>query len=384
MLARQLLEYLILLGENLGVPVEHVALARLGIVGDDDHPLALIARRAGKGHLLAGQLLLDALEVGGKILVAEVDPLRVADVDRSDQLAGLFRKDTAAEVHLFLRIAVHDLFLLRQRIEEDEPNEVRVALVADHVNAGVVRVELQRSARLEDGAGVDLFESGVGHSQEVRVARVGGSQRQPQLAGTVEHPGGNLVGVLPQQLPLAGRDANFVEVVPRGVAIVEADVNQVGTLPGDVINGRAHSLRVGEVARRGHLLARRGGCRRIHGVHVEVLVSGLILHEEDVLAVATPEKGGNGSSRVGREALGTVEGFLSLLDPDVHRSIPRLAEGDELSVWRKRCRGDFRISEEQFPVDERRQARRGGLLLGRSGHHRHEHTKGDTTGFHRD
>jgi hypothetical protein len=89
---------------------------------------------------------------------------------------------------------------------------------------------------------------------------------------------------------------------------------------------------LGQVAGRGHPLPRGGGGRRVHGVDVVVLVAGLILREEDELAVPAPEIAGDRALGVGGEGPGLLERLPRTLDPDVARAVERLDERDELAV----------------------------------------------------
>ena len=196
LLPRQLLEHLVLLGQRLGVAIEDVARAGLGVAGRDDHPLAIVIGAAGDRDLEVGQLALHLLVVRFERLVAEIGARAVADVDGSDQLVGLLGEDGAAEVHLVLRIRFDELLLLRVGIEEDEARQIGLAAVGLHVDARVVGVELQRVAGLEHAAAIDLLEAGVGDAEDLGVAVVGRARREPRLAGAVHHPAGDLVGVL--------------------------------------------------------------------------------------------------------------------------------------------------------------------------------------------
>ena len=137
-------------------------------------------------------------------------------------------KIAAAEVDALHRVGLDGLLLAGRRVEEDEAGEVQVALVRLHVDALAVLVEAIGAAGLEDGAGVDLREALRDDAQDLGVAVVGDAQGEAELAGEVEEPARDLLGVLPDELALPGRDLDLVEVVPRGVAVVEADVDRVG------------------------------------------------------------------------------------------------------------------------------------------------------------
>ncbi len=226
--AGQALVHGVLLVQRLPVPVVDVADPGLGVARGGHHPHPLVVCRSGKPDLHARQFVRDPAVVGLPGLVAKVDALPVADVDRGDQLAGLLGKDRAAEVHLRPGIRLDECLLPRLRVEEDQPHEVHVAVVRDHVDLRVVGVELHGAARLEHRAAVGVLESGRGDTQHLGVAVGGGAQRETQPARAVEHPAGDLVGVPPQQRPLARRDLHFVQVVPCRVAIVQTDEDEVG------------------------------------------------------------------------------------------------------------------------------------------------------------
>jgi hypothetical protein len=183
----------------------------------------------------------------------------------------------------------------------------------------------------------------------------------------VEDPAGQPLGVLAQESAFAGRDLHLVEVVPRLVAVVQSHVEGVGIGPGHGVDEGADAFRVGQVARGRHLLAGGGRRRRIDGVDVEVLVASLVLHEEDELAVLTPEIPGDGALGVRGERVGLLEGLVRPLDPDVAGAVERLDEREVLAVGRELAADDLGVAEEELAVDQRRLPGLGPAR-GREGH----------------
>ena len=184
-------------------------------------------------------------------------------------------------------------------------------------------------------------------------------EREAELAREVEDPAGDLLGVLPEEGPLAGRDLHPVEVVPGGVAVVEADEDDVGVGLRDVVDLGARPLGGGQVAGGGSVLAGLGRRSRVDGPDVEVLVAVLVLDEEDVLAVAAPEEAGHRALRLGRDEAGLVVGVARLLDPDVAGLLPGLQEGGPLPVGGELGAGDLGVAEEELAVEDGGKALRG-------------------------
>ena len=178
---------------------------------------------------------------------------------------------------------------------------------------------------------------------------------EPQLAAVVEDPAGDLRVVLAQQRPLAGRNLHAIQVVPCRVPIVQPDKNDVWLLGRYVVNESTDALRLGEIPRPRRVLPGRRTVVRVHRVDVEVLVAGLILNEQDVFAVPAPEVAADRPLGIGGHQLAGRERIPGLLHPDVAGVLVRLDERNELTIWRNLRAGNFRVSENQFTVDERRQ-----------------------------
>src|SRR5215470_11394257 len=93
------------------------------------------------------------------------------------------------------------------------------------------------------------------------------------------------------------------------------------------------------------------------GVYVVILVTCLILGEEDVLAMARPEVSGNRPLCFGGDGLRTGERLGRLLYPDIARAFEGFNKGDEGAIRGNLRAGDFRVAEEQLAVDHRRTLR---------------------------
>jgi hypothetical protein len=178
----------------------------------------------------------------------------------------------------------------------------------------------------------------------------------------VKPPTRNALGVLADEGALAGGNFQFVEIVPGLIAIVEADVERVRVGFGSGEQLHAHALQSSEVARGGDFGARRGGGGRIHRVDVVILVAIVVLHVNDILAVAAPEVAGDRPFGFRGEAPGVGEGRLGLFHPHVARVVPGLQKRDVFSIRRELRAGDLGIAEDQFAIDQRRKS--AGFFLG--------------------
>ena len=344
-LARQLLPYDVLLRRLLGVPVEQVHRAGIDVGARDDDVEPLVPGRGLEADLLAGELLLQQVVVGLPSLVLPDVARLVDDVIRH------VREDHVAQIDAILRIGFDDLFFARLHVEEREPGEIG-ALVRFEIDARTVFMKVQRPACFEYVAAVDLREAVVVDTEYFRVAVFGDTRREAQLVRQVELPVDEPFGVLAQERPLAGRDADLVEVVPRLVAIVEADVDQIRIGLGHEVDARLHALRVGDVARGGDVAAGGRLIRRLDGVHVEVLVAELILGVEHVLRVPALEVRGDRPLGIGGDRFGLIECLVGSFHPDVARPLEGLEEGQELAVGRNLRARDLGIAEEKIAVDD--------------------------------
>src|SRR5260370_11710228 len=96
-------------------------------------------------------------------------------------------------------------------------------------------------------------------------------------------------------------------------------------------NFGADALRVRQIPRGGNVLS---GGRSIVGIDCIdqiIFVTGFVLHEQNVFAVAAPEVSRNWSRRIGRNRFGGIKRRFSALDPDVARPFERLDEVDEFA-----------------------------------------------------
>ena len=114
---------------------------------------------------------------------------------------------------------------------------------------------------------------------------------------------------------------------------------------------------VGEISSRRYVLSRSGRLRRIDCVDVVIFVTGFVLDEEDVLAVARPEVTGDRPLGVGGDRLCIGEGLGRLLHPDVAHAFVGFDKGDEGAVRGDLRAGDFRVTKEKLAVNQRRTLR---------------------------
>ena len=330
-----------------------MALSRLRVARDRDEHEALVGRPGPNPDLPSREFGLQKFIVGLPFPVLPVDPGALVDVDGGDQLIGPVGELGAPEVDAPLRIGLDLLFLAGRRIEECQCLAIdRLALVRHHVDAPVIGVETDRTARFEDRAGVDLLQAVGIDPQDFCVPVVGDAGRQPQLILEIEDPAGDLLGVLPQQSSLPGRDLHPVEVVPGSVAVVDPDKEAVRIALRNPIDQRADRLRLGQVPGGRDFRPRPFGGGGIDGVDVVVLVSPLILHEEKKPTIAAPEESGDRSLGVIGHQTGRREGLPRPLDPDVARFLEWLDERNELAIRGELRSANLRIPKEQLPIQQ--------------------------------
>src|SRR5262249_20650257 len=147
------------------------------------------------------------------------------------------------------RVGLDMLQLTGCRIEENEPSQIHVvALVGFEIDAAAVEMEAQRLAVFENAAGVDAGELVGVDTQDLLVAIVGDTEGESEISFQVEEPAGDLLGVLPHERALSGRDAEAVEIVPSLIAVVEPDVADVGLVLGGAVKADLDTLEPGKVA----------------------------------------------------------------------------------------------------------------------------------------
>ena len=212
-------------------------------------------------------------------------------------------------------------------------------------------MELDGSAGVDDGAGIDFGERVGIDAKHFLVAVVGRARREAEGTLRVEEPAGNLLCVLAQEGFCAGGEVEFVEVVPGFVAIIEADVEGGGVGLGDAIEIDAHTFEAGEIAqgRSFGIGGVRGG--GVDGIDVEVFIAGVVFYEHDRLGVARPEEGGDGAGGFSGEDAGGGEGLACFLDPDIAGAFPGFQESKKFAIGRDAGGGDFRVAEEDFAIN---------------------------------
>jgi len=120
--------------------------------------------------------------------------------------------------------------------------------------------------------------------------------------------------------------------MPGFVAIVQTDVDDVRLTAREGIDLGSGPFGVGEIAGFGDLASGCRGRARAYRIDVEILIARFVLRKQDVLAVAAPEKAGDGAGFVGGDRPGCAERLGGLLDPNVARFVKRFQEGDVLAV----------------------------------------------------
>ena len=322
-------------------------------MGEDDKEV-LVARMCTEGELGVAAARLQPAVVRREFRVLPVDPHPVVLVERGDGSVGDLGEQHATQVIALQRVALDRAHRSARRIEQHQRGQIHT-LVGVQVHEAVVRIEADRPALLGDVAAVDTRERVLIDAQDLGVASVRGAQREAQPPLVVERPPGDALGVLADERALAGRNAHPVEVVPGLVAVVEPHEHDVRLVPRQLIDLGARSFRVGDVAGRWHLPAARWRVGRVDRVDVEVLIPVVVLHVQQVPAIAAPEVAGNRPVSLGAHRLRGGERLGGLLDPDVAHSLVGLDEREIAAVGRDLRVGDLHLAEERLAVDEGRQ-----------------------------
>ena len=156
--------------------------------------------------------------------------------------------------------------------------------------------------------------------------------------------------------------------MPRFIAVVDTDKDRVRFSSRNGEDLGANAFDIGEVARRRNFLTRRGRVVGVYCIDQIVFVTGFVLHEKNVLAVAAPEVRGDRPGSIRSDRLCLIKRIFRALNPDVARAFERPHEGDELAVRRNLRPRDFRVAEEEFAVDYWRPAirlcRNGNAIYG--------------------
>lgn len=324
---------------------------RRSIEGDD--PLRLVARH-GSDPGRPRVDLPERLDVALDLRLPRVDANRVGDVEGGEELVGALAEPRPVEVHLVLGIALDDRLLPGLQVEKDESRQVRVAVVARHVQATPIRMNADRP---------DVLFRRIGrHRAPLPGLRAGNvdlpaaleilAERDAHFVLRVEEVAAVPPRVLHDHLELGCLQVQPVRVEGARVPLVEPDEDPVGEVARHVEDERPHALKRREVLR---LRRPRAGDR--YRIDVVVLVPGLVLDVEEPRGVLGPEVGDDGPRRVGgHDALG--------LRPDraqVNIQLPLigLQVREPLPVGRDLRARDLRVVEELLQRDERRLLRLG-------------------------
>ena len=307
-----------------------------------------------------------------------VDPEPVAHVVGGDQFFRPVRKRRPAEVHLALRIALHERLLAGFRIEQHQLDEISVAPVRGQIDVAAVFMEAQRTAGLFHRAGIDRRQRIAVHPENLRAAVLGDARGQAKPALQVERKAGQFLLVFEHERACAGGQVDSVHVVPARVPVVQPHQDLPGRCLGYRIDNGPRVLVRRQVARRRHARFGIGWLRGVDGVNVKVFIPALVLHVEHVAAVFAPEVAGHGPL-IGRQRPGGLEGLVDAFDPDVADAVVRLEESQPAAVRRELRTGDFRVAKKQLPVQQRRKLIQirpwGHLRLQRRGEPQHDDQK---------
>jgi hypothetical protein len=202
----------------------------------------------------------------------------------------------------------------------------------------------------------------VGHHAVLDLEVVGtagrvGAHAQAHLQVVVGLEAGEAVA-LQDQLQLAGLQVQQVHVVPARVTVVDAHQHLVQALLRAADHAHAHLVE-------GRVVALRAGLH-VDAVKAEVLVAGVVLDEQQLLAVARPEVAGNGAVLGVGDGLGGLR-LVRGRDPDVHHAVDRRHPRQPLAVGAQLRTGLDRVAEQCGTRDQRRVAHGDGGLAGVGG-----------------
>ncbi len=140
----------------------------------------------------------------------------------------------------------------------------------------------------------------------------------------------------------------------RGIAVIQSDDDFIRRRFWHCVDVSSNSLDWREVSCRWDTGFRFGFGRGVHGIHMKIFVAAFVLNIQNITAVSTPKIAGD-RTFVCRNRTGSVKGFVQTFHPNVSHIFVRLDERNELAVRRQLRVRDLRVSEEQLPIDERRQ-----------------------------
>jgi hypothetical protein len=168
-------------------------------------------------------------------------------------------------------------------------------------------------------------------------------------------PSASVTQVLGNRLDLSALDVDPMDVEQRGMALVHRD-QQLGRSRARVVDQlHAHVVERSEVARVGL----RGG--EIGRVQVIVLVAALVLHVQDLLAVARPQVAGDAARAIVGDA------HLVVLADGAHPHVEAAVLGRKVrqlrAIGRDLDAGLLRVVEEVLQRDERDRRFCHGLSL---------------------
>ena len=249
-------------------------------------------------------------------------------------------------LHVGLAVVEEHLGLLRREVELDERGDVATAAVGEEgLAAGLVEAEELRRERVLVRDLADLAEAALAvglHHREAAVLL--GLHSDANLEVVVDRERGEAV-VLLDELALAGRDVDAMEIVEALVAIVEPDEHLVRDAVADLLDARLRA-----VDRREVLV---GAALQVDGVEVPVLVAVLVLHVEDVVVRERPAIGADAALLVLGDGLGLRE-IADGRDPDVEHAVDAREIGDALAVGAQHRHRAIGVREQRAPREERR------------------------------
>ena len=158
-----------------------------------------------------------------------------------------------------------------------------------------------------------------------------------------------------------------VKIMPSLVAIIQPDVDDIRIALRHFEYLHPHTFQSGQIAR-GRRVRACGGFRgRIDGIHIEVLISVVILGIKDVLAVPRPEISGDRSFGLRGKKPRRAEWLIHGLHINIPSVFPGLQKGDVLSIGRKLGGRNLRVAEDYIAVNELRRAARFVCACGGEG-----------------
>ena len=223
---------------------------------------------------------------------------------------------------------------------------------AHHEGGAIAFLDHEGSRREAVGRTVaqEAFPAPLGAPVELPAAVGQSLHRELRAQLQVLHIAGEFLIVALDELALAARDVDLIQIVPFCRAIVERDQRHVGPLV-----RQANDLRLYFAQRR--QVALRAGLD-IHAVDAPVLVAALILEKQHVAGVFRPQMLADAALAIVGDRLCGLQ-RSGLRQPHIHHTVPGRKEGEITAVRAQARLRAHRVAEQRGARDQRTGVTRG-------------------------